>query len=171
MIVLSCPVLGVFPPNPCTLFGLRHSYGETFAFLKMMNLFRNHSSIILCGLFWPPPLWVKTKSVSPSCHKADYFFDFAGKFCHLHCIFSIQFPTSYYGRLCTFHQSRSIWNCRARPNLNSSTSDFVGRFIFVDERYNATFIKDLRIPTISLGTYWLSAPFFQFSKAIYHIFA
>ena len=75
----DCPVLGVFPPGPCTLFGLRCSYGETFAFLKMMNLFRNHSWFILCGLFWLPPLWVKTKSSSPSCHRANYFFDFWGK--------------------------------------------------------------------------------------------
>ena len=81
------PVLGVFPPSPCTLFGLRHNYGETLAFLKMMNLFRNHSSFILCGRFWPPPLWVKTKSGSSSCHRADYFFPFEEEFCYLHCIY------------------------------------------------------------------------------------
>ena len=98
------PVFGVFPPSPCTLFGLRHSYGETFAFLKMMNLFWNHSSFILCGLFWPPLLWVKTKSGSPSCHRADYFFHFEGRFCRLHCIFHVPFLNCYYGRLCTFHQ-------------------------------------------------------------------
>ena len=41
-------LLGIFLPSPCTLFGLCHSYGEMLAFLKMMNLFWNHSSFILC---------------------------------------------------------------------------------------------------------------------------
>ena len=36
-------------------------------------------------------------------------------------------------------ESRSIWNSRALPHLDSSTSDFVGSFSFVDELYNATF--------------------------------
>ena len=48
--------LSVFPPSPCTLFGLRHSYGKMLAFLKIMNLFRNHSLFIRCGLFRPPLL-------------------------------------------------------------------------------------------------------------------
>ena len=42
--------------------------------------------------------------------------------------------------------SCSIWKSRALPNLNSSTSDFVGSFSFVDELYNATFVKDLGTP-------------------------
>ena len=43
-------------------------------------------------------------------------------------------------------ESRNIWNSRALPNLNSSTSDFVGSFSFVDELYNATFVKDFGTP-------------------------
>ena len=104
--VIPCdgPVLGVFPPSSPTLFELRYSYGEMLAFLKMRNLFRNHSLFILWGLFWPPLLWVKTKSDSPSCHRADYFFHFEGRFCCLHSIISDPFPTCYYGRLRTFHK-------------------------------------------------------------------
>ena len=116
----------------------------------MKNLFRNHFSFILCSLFWPPPLWVKTKSGSSSYHRADYFFHFEGRFCRFHSIFSVQFPTCYHGRLCTFTsgstEPHSIWKSRALPNLNSSTSDFVGSFSFVDELYNAAFVKDLGIP-------------------------
>ena len=37
----------------------------------------------------------------------------------------------------------SIWKSYALPNLNSSTSDFVGSFNFIDELHNATFVKDL----------------------------
>ena len=43
-------------------------------------------------------------------------------------------------------ESHSIWKSRALPNLNTSTSDFVGSFSFVDELYNATFVKDLETP-------------------------
>ena len=99
---------------PCL--GLRHSYGKTLAFLKIMNLFRNHSSFILCGFFQPPLLWVKTKSGSPSCHRADYFFHFEGRFCRLHCMFRVPFSTCYYGRLCTFHQ----WVHRVTQHLEQS---------------------------------------------------
>ena len=73
-------------------------------------------SFILCGLFWPPPLWVKTKSGSPSCHRTDYFFHFEGRFCHLHCIFHALFLTCYYGRLCTFHK----WVHRVKQHLEQS---------------------------------------------------
>ena len=43
-------------------------------------------------------------------------------------------------------ESRSICNSHTLPNLNSSTSDFVSSFSFVDEQYNATFVKDLGTP-------------------------
>ena len=43
-------------------------------------------------------------------------------------------------------ESRTIWKSHNFPNLNSSTSDNVGRFSFVDELYSATFVKELRTP-------------------------
>ena len=48
-----------------------------------------------------------------------------------------------------FIESSSIWNSRALPNLNSSTTDFMVSFSFVDKLYNATFVKDLGIPNHS----------------------
>ena len=138
---------------------------KKYIIYKMINLFRNHSSFILCGLFWLLPLWVKTKSCSTSCHRADYFFHFEGRFCRLHCIFSVPFWTCYYGGYALFTsgstESRSIWKSRALPYLNFSTSDFVGSFSFIDDLYNAKFVKDLGTPNIFLGSYWLSAPFFS----------
>ena len=100
-----------------------------------------------CGLFWPPSLWVKTKSGSPSCHRAGYLFHFERR---LWCLHAFNFrPIIMAG--CTlfinrFSESRSILNSRALTNLNSSTSDFIGSFSFVDELYNATFVKDLGTP-------------------------
>ena len=47
---------------------------------------------------------------------------------------------------CGSTESRNIWNSHTLPNLNSSTSDFVGSFSFVDELYYATFVKDLGTP-------------------------
>ena len=47
---------------------------------------------------------------------------------------------------CGSTESRNIWNSHALPNLNSSTSDFVSSFSFVDELYKATFVKDLGTP-------------------------
>ena len=73
--------------------------------------------------------------------------------------------TSWSTELC------SIWKSFVLPNLNSSTSDFMGSFSFIDELYNATYVKDLGTPNHFFSTYWLSAPFFQFSKVIPHIFA
>ena len=116
---------------------------------------------------------MKTKSGSPSCHRADYLFDFEGRFCHLRCINRVPFST-YYGRLCTSGstESNSIWNSRALSNLNSSTSDFVDSFSFVDELYNATFVKDLRTPNHFLRNLLIKLfIFFQFSKVISCIFA
>ena len=118
----------------------------------MMNLFWNYSSFILCGFFWPPPLWVKTKSGSPSCHSADYFFHFEGRFCRLHCILGVPSLTCYYGRFCTFYKwlhrvAQHLEKSCFLPNLNSSTCDFVNSFIFVNELYNATFVKDLGTPS------------------------
>ena len=43
-------------------------------------------------------------------------------------------------------ESRSIWNSSAWPNLNSSTSEFVGSF----RLYNTTFVKDLGTPNYFL---------------------
>ena len=43
-------------------------------------------------------------------------------------------------------KSCSIWKSHALPNLNFSTSDNIGSFSFVDELYNATFVKELGTP-------------------------
>ena len=43
-------------------------------------------------------------------------------------------------------ESCSIWKSCTLPNLNSSTSDNVGSFSFIDELYSATFVKELGTP-------------------------
>ena len=58
-------------------------------------------------------------------------------------------------------ESRSIWKSCALPNLNSSTSDNVRSFSFVDELYKDTFVKELGTPNSFSYIYWLTAPLFQ----------
>ena len=73
-----------------------------------------------------------------------------GRFCILYIYFRLPFPTSYYRRLVFFtrvsRESCSIWKSHSLPNLNSSTSDNIGSFCFIDELYRTTFVKELGTP-------------------------
>ena len=65
-------------------------------------------------------------------------------------------------------ESRSIWKSCALSNLNSSTSDNVGSFSFVDELYSATFVKELGTPNHIFV--YLTAPLLQLLLLIPYIF-
>ena len=54
--------------------------------------------------------------------------------------------TEGYGFFTSGSRESRIWKSRAFPNLYSSTSNNVGSFSFVDELYNATFVKELGTP-------------------------
>ena len=161
------PVLDVFPFSPCTLFGLHLSYSEMFAFLRMINLLKPFFIYSLwslltttCGWRPSPALPVATELITSLILREDYAIYTAYLVSHFHPVIIAGCALFTSGSI----DARSIWRSCALPNLISSTSDFVVSFCFVDELYNVTLVKDL-------GTYWLSAPFFQFSKAIPHIFA
>ena len=143
----SCPLF--FPPSPYTLFGLRHSYSKKFTFLKMMNFFRNYFSFILCGLLTTTVMdedQVQLSQLPPS----RLVLSFWGKILPSPLHISRSIFDLLLWQIVHFSQvgpqSCSIWNSRALPNLNSSTSDFVGSFSFIDELYNAMFVKDLGTP-------------------------
>ena len=56
------------------------------------------------------------------------------------CLFLCRVFTSGSTELCRIQKSHAL------PNLNSSTSDFVGSFSFIDELCNTTFVQDLGNP-------------------------
>ena len=62
-------------------------------------------------------------------------------------------------------ESRRIRNSCALPNLNSSTSDFVGSFSFVDELYNVTFVKDLGTPNHFFRNLLIKLSIFSFLES------
>ena len=141
------PVLSVFSGSACTFLGLSHSYRETLAFLKMMNLSENILRLVFlvslehhhCRWRPSPALPVTTKPITSFILREDSAVSTAYSASHFRPVIMAGCALFTSGST----ESRSIWKRRALPNLNSPTSDFEGNFSFVDELYNDTLVKDL----------------------------
>ena len=147
---LRSPHVTVFctlPLGSCALFPFSYSCSNTCDFLKMMNFFRNHFLFFIvdfldhqrCGRRLRPALPFASVPIISFILRADSAFPTA--------IFAFHFrPVIMEGWAffsCGSRESRSIWKSHSLPNLNSSTSDNVGSFSFVDELYCATFVNEL----------------------------
>ena len=119
--------------------------------------------LVYCGFLRLSSLWVKA---FPFTTVPIILFILMANSTFSKAIFTFHFrPVIIMGDLAFFtngsQESRSIWKSCALPYLNSSTSDDVGSFSFVDEQQSITFVKKLGTPNHFLYIYWLTVPLFQ----------